>query len=524
MPEPSRPHRFFEGFVLTSESDRARARVRRALQRAGLRGWRLRPLAPGTAQFVATPPRGVRPTTAWVWERAYALREDRDIDRVEPAFETAGIDERRRRGRRPRGGIFDDPHLPEAKERDWVIRMCRVREAWALLPAGPPGAGVAIAHPDTGYSLHPQLDRAALQPERGRDFYDDRADPRDPLTSGSRGHGTATASVIVSADDVEVIGAAPGAKIVPMRVDDDVIHWSWLCLSEALHLAIAENLHVASMSLGGIWASDTLLEAIDAAVQKGMILIAAAGNDIGAVIYPARLPDVIAVAACNARREPWRRSSRGFDVDITAPGVSVWRADASAPGTFTVGQSSGTSYATAHVAAFCALWLAKHGGFDALSTTYGVAGPARLFREALAATAIAPPGWDAENFGPGIADALELVRRALPPTAPARGPRAMRARVRAASPLERIAALFPDAPPERVHGVLRASLRAPLRQGRRPFDLELVADELYFQIATDPALRASIERRLRGRRALSGRVAPLRMTGASRVLQRIVAS
>ena len=83
-----RPHRRFEGLVLSSEGKRARARVQNALERAGLRGWQLAPLAPNAPFLIATPPRGKRVGTGKAWEYVYRLRADRDVDRAEPAFET----------------------------------------------------------------------------------------------------------------------------------------------------------------------------------------------------------------------------------------------------------------------------------------------------------------------------------------------------------------------------------------------------------------------------------------------------
>ena len=390
----SHPHRRFEGLVLSSEGRSARARVRKALERAGLRGWQLTPLAPNAPFLIATPPRGKRVGTGKAWEYVYRLRADRDVDRAEPAFETVGLDggvsAPTRASRAVRSGGGSTSHPAESGPHDWVIKRCRIDRAWTLFGTQPPGSDVVIAHPDTGYSDHPQLDGAALRPDLGFDFYAERSDPRDPLKSGSRGHGTATASIIVSATDSEVIGAAPGAALVPLRVDNDVIHFSWLELTRALYWAVAGGMPVVSMSLGGPWGGSVLRDGIAHASANGLILIAAAGNQVGSVVYPACLPEVIAVAASDVFDEPWDGSCRGPEVDITAPGASVWRARASAPGNFTVERSEGTSYATATTAGACALWLARHGGFAALAATYGVTGVAGVFKEALLVTARAP--------------------------------------------------------------------------------------------------------------------------------------
>jgi hypothetical protein len=339
--------------------------------------------------------------------------------------------------------------------------------------------------------------------------------------SGSRGHGTATASVIVSATDSEVIGAAPGAVLVPLRVDNDVIHFSWLELTRALYWAVAGGMPVVSMSLGGPWGGSVLRDGIAHAASNGLILIAAAGNQVGSVVYPACLPEVIAVAASDVFDEPWDGSCRGPEVDITAPGASVWRARASAPGNFTVERSEGTSYATATTAGACALWLARHGGFAALAAAYGVAGVAGVFKEALLVTARAPDAWDHATMGAGIVDAEALLLRALPANAPARGIRTMSRRPAAPTPRERIESFFPGYEPERVQETLRSMLRPDQRKPLRSTELAPYVDELEFQVATDPALRAAIAARLRvsrGAKRASGARFPL--AGASGPLTR----
>jgi thermitase len=440
--------RRFEGLVFSTGSQPERARAKRALRRAGIANWRLSLLGPGARDFFAEPPASARVSVTTAWSLTYRLRADRDVDRAEPAFETAGFEERE-----PRRGVAAERHLPESQPRDWVLALCSVREAWTR-PGAPQGQDVLVAHPDTGYTRHPQI-RAALRPDLGYDFVEDAADPRDPLSGQSGGHGTATASVIASAVDDELTGIAPRAKIVPLRVNDNVVHFSWRRLAAALYRAADRRMPVASMSLGGPWGgSGALAEAVRRASERGVIQIAAAGNHSPFVVYPACLPEVIAVAACNALGAPWQYTARGPEVDITAPGESVWRAKTSAGRKYRVERSSGTSYAAASVAGMCALWLSRHGGFDALAARYGsTAAVGGVFKEALQLTAWAPDGWDRETLGPGIARADRLLDHALPATAPARGMRTASAR----------AALLPD-------------IAEPLR------------DELQFHLATGPGL------------------------------------
>jgi len=515
-------HRRFEGLVLSTGARPDLARARRALARAGLR-WQLRPLGPGAADLFASPPAGRPVGVAAAWQLSYALRADRDIARAEPAFETIGVDAMPIAGagrRVRRGSITFERHLPASAPHDWAAKMCAVRGAWRLAGA-PPGKGVRIAHPDTGYTGHPELDAHALRPDLGYDFLDNDPDPLDPLGGFSPGHGTATGSVIVSADDANVVGFAPRAALVPLRVSDSVVHFSWRRLCEALYWAVARNCHLASMSLGGPWGGFGALQAaVRHATDHGLILVSAAGNHWPCVVYPACYPEVIAIAACNAERKPWSGSSHGIEVDLSAPGESVWRALARKDGRYTVERSSGSSYATAHVAAACALWLAKRGGWTALRNQYGAANLAGLAREALQASAEPPPGWDAQNFGAGILDARALLAWRAPARAPARGARAA-SRVAAPDPWTRIAAFFPQADAAAVQGALLAAFAPSARRATRR--LEPLLDEVVFHVATDPKLRAAIAARLPGARAARRARGRPAFSGASRALRRALA-
>lgn len=521
----SEGHRSFEGLVLSTGSAKDKARVRRALRRAGVTGWRIAPLGPGSQDFFAAPPSGEHVGPARAWALTYRVRADRDVARAEPAFETYGfgVAPAPSAKRSVRGSLFAEAHLPGSDPHDWTIKMCRVRQAWDISQV-PPGRGVLIAHPDTGYTAHPELDAAAVRADLGYDFYEDRSDPKDSLTGSNPGHGTATGSVIVSADDAQVTGIAPASKIVPLRVSDSVIHFSWRRLCAALYWAAQGRLRVASMSLGGPWGgSGALEEAVRFATQNGVILISAAGNNWPSVVYPACFPEVIAVAACNADSEPWSDSSNGPEVDITAPGESVWRARARDDGSYSVERGSGTSYATPAVAGSCALWIAHHGGFNALADRYGTDGVGGVFKEALQASVRKPPGWDTGNFGPGIANAEKLLAHELPASAPARGVRVASRRRSAPSAWERIEAFFPEAAPDRVRATLLSAFgRGTRRASRR---IEEVLDELHFHVATDPALRAAIASRsggARGARRAGGR--RIAFAGASAAIKRLLAN
>ena len=161
------------------------------------------------------------------------------------------------------------------------------------------------------------------------------------------------------------------------------------------------------MSLGGPLPSFVLHDAIEDATNAGLILVAAAGNQWPFVVFPARYDEVIAVAASNCADQRWASSASGSDVDITAPGESVWRAETKTSGAFDVSRSSGTSYAAAQVAGVAALWLAHHGR-STLVGRYGAANVPVVFKELLTTQGFRWPSsgtWDTSNLGVGLVDA-----------------------------------------------------------------------------------------------------------------------
>ena len=250
------------------------------------------------------------------------------------------------------------------------------------------GEGIRIGHPDSGFRTHEQLDAARILTNLDFDFL---KDDDVALTDGESGefnsgnHGLGTASVIISGEaqlaaKPYVTGIAPRAELVPLRVTRPhgiipapvLFEVGMRYLRKAINYAVDQGCHVISISLGGPVPFD-LHEAIQRATSEGVIVLAAAGNVVRFVVWPALFDEVIAVAACNIERKPWLHSSLGSAVDITAPGESVWKAVINSQNQPDVDRASGTSFAVATVAGVAALWLAYHGR-DKLIAKYGKPG------------------------------------------------------------------------------------------------------------------------------------------------------
>ncbi|MDY7100981.1 MAG: S8 family serine peptidase [Actinomycetota bacterium] len=411
------------------------------------------------------------------------------------------------------GGGATTP-LPGTEDPAWALESLRVPLASKTFDVN--GAGVVVGHPDTGYTKHAEL-LGALDLTRDRDVLDDDDNALDPLKKGffgllgNPGHGTSTGSVIVSRNPAIVTGTAPGSTLVPIRAITTVALVFDGDVARAVEYARASGCHVISMSLGGIGFSSSLRTAIRAAIGDGLLVLAAAGNEVGFVVAPASYSEVIAVAATNIADESWSGSSHGTAVDISAPGESVHAAKARKDEHTRTSRSSGTSYAVAQTAGVAALWL-EHHGRDALIARYGAPNLQGVFRHLLTTTSRVPANWDASEYGAGIVDAHALLAAPLPDTAvPVGGPRA------AADATSRMADALPGVDGAGMEAAVERLL-ADVPEDER----HLYLGELTYLLAEDPLLRAGVTaladgRRSVGRTATAATAARLR-TEASRSL------
>lgn len=463
------------------------------------------PLGSGAADVLVAFDPSRKVTVAEAWSAVHALRQHSLVADAEPAISlrlepplAPGSTKKvvKKSAKSPK-------HLPGSTPPTWSLNLARVTQARSKHGVG--GKGVRVGHPDTGYTSHSEIVGSRLRTQEGYDFVDDKNDPRDAMTGSFPGHGTATSSVIFSGTvaSPHVEGVAPQADLVPLRVSDSVIHFDFTRLVQALYRAREKGCHLVSMSLGGPWAGRSLERAVDALVADGMVLLAAAGNRWPFVVYPAKLPKVVAVAACNADEKPWKGSASGPTVDISAPGESVWRARTqrkSGVDKFSIERSSGTSYAVATTAGICALWLERH-GHAALKQAYG-GRLADVFRELLGEHCRKLTKWDTRNYGPGLVDASALLDAALPVAAPAKVTKKS-AKAALSSATTRLQHYLPgmsEAHLARVAGLATGALRraSSVRKLGGPSKVVGISgassllDELEFHVATNTAVRREL--------------------------------
>jgi len=521
--------------VLAKAPGRDPAALARTLtRRIGLDGWKIEPVVDDYTEVeIVPPPRGV--SIARAWDLTYALRDQPEVTYASPMFrylvpENAPVRARRASGR----SSGDDPATDTDYE--WSLVSANVLEAWRLFGAQPPGSGVQVGHPDTGYTLHPELaEPARLLVSQGYDYDDDDPDPLDDLTDDfldNPGHGTGTGSVILSGVGSAtggtgpfVSGVAPHAALIPIRTTESVVLISMRGLRQAIDHATTHGAQVISMSLGGPFPGFGTERAVARAVDAGTIVLAAAGNEVGFVVFPAAFDQVIAVAASNIRDEPWSGSSHGPAVDITAPGESVWRARAareqSGQMAFTVERGNGTSFAVATTAGVAALWVSFH-GWTNLVRRFGASNIARVFKQTLQASCRTPRGWNTAEYGPGIVDARQLLAAALPATAPARKFRdARRAAVAVdTTGIETLVHLFPGLPRTRVEELVADLLHVSDRE--LPAAVQDLGDELAFHLVMQPQLLEQLRAGSRGARfAASSRQTARRRFSQSKISSRL---
>ncbi|MBI4385577.1 S8 family peptidase [Candidatus Parcubacteria bacterium] len=241
--------------------------------------------------------------------------------------------------RAPKGGVST-----QAQTLPWGIDRVDAELVW---PTGNTANPIKVGIIDTGISLaHPDLSANikggynAIRPWKNAD--DDN------------GHGSHVAGIVAAVNDsTGVVGAAHQADLYAIKVLNASGSGYLSDVIEGIDWAILQKLQVINMSLGTSSNVASLHEAVVRARQAGLVEVAAAGNNGGAVIYPAAYPEVIAVGATDQQNAVASWSSRGPELDLAAPGVNIYSTYKGKSYT----TLSGTSMASPHVAGAAALLL-----------------------------------------------------------------------------------------------------------------------------------------------------------------------
>lgn len=233
------------------------------------------------------------------------------------------------------------PNIP------WGVQRVGAPLAWARTQ----GEGAAVAVIDTGIdATHPDLSGQVLG---GINILD----PQHPdRWADDEGHGTHVSGTIAGKGAAGgVAGVAPRAKLWAVKVLDKDGNGNYSDVIAGIQWAMDHGIKIANMSLGADEGSEPLHRAVQAALEKGMLIVAASGNSGGSVGYPGAYPEVVAVGAADSSDKVAPFSSRGPEVSYIAPGVDILSTKMGG-GYQTL---SGTSMASPHVSGMAALAFAE---------------------------------------------------------------------------------------------------------------------------------------------------------------------
>jgi type VII secretion-associated serine protease mycosin len=325
------------------------------------------------------------------------------------------------------------------RAKQWHLGFLRIAEAQKLSQ----GAGVTVAVIDSGLADHPDLSGNVLN-------------GIDAITGGAGngrgdddGHGTGMAGIIAShghgtGNRDGALGIAPKAKILPIRSQVGKRQGDDKPIAAGIRWAIAHGAKIINISqaVGDI----ETFRAVNEAKAAGVLIFAAAGNkkdrDTG-VVTPARYPWAVAVAAVDQKGNHSPNSVVGSEVELAAPGVSIY--STSKGGIWRYG--TGTSDATAIVSGVAALVWSKYPTLTAEEV---------LHRLEATATDKGTPGRDSQ-YGFGVVDPVKaLTAEVAPPVSPTP--------TKTASPLPSLASHAPAAAPAASDGN-SSSLLAALGTG-----------------------------------------------------------
>ncbi|RFS14856.1 S8 family serine peptidase [Emticicia sp. C21] len=217
--------------------------------------------------------------------------------------------------------IIATPNDPSTNSQ-WFLNKIKAFEAWDVNPGG---ASVVVAVVDNAIQTnHPDL-QANMLP--GKDLGDDDNNPNPPNITFS--HGTHVAGIVsaVSNNNLGVASASNNrVKVLPIKATPDGADPRGIYFGfEGILWAADNGADIISLSWGGIGFSQAEQEVIDYAYNKGVIVVAAAGNeDTSVESYPAAYRHVIGVASLDNNDQRSSFSNYGSWVDISAPGRGIF--------------------------------------------------------------------------------------------------------------------------------------------------------------------------------------------------------
>lgn len=290
----------------------------------------------------------------------------------------------------------------------WALKAISAPTAWddAKGEFGP------IAVIDTGVlSTHPDL---AGEVSAGYNFVANTTN-----TTDDNGHGTHVSGIVSGVTDNSVGISSIGYKstILPVKVLDSSGSGTYANVANGIVYAADKGAKVINMSLGGPSTSLTLQNAVDYAKNKGVLIVAAAGNGgTSAPLYPAACKGVLAVSATDSADNIASFSSYGNNIFVGAPGVSV-------NSTYKTGYASlsGTSMATPHLVGLLELAMGYAKSTGKTITNDQLIDNVKQTSDKVGSFSYDANGWN-QYFGYGRINAAKLIAKIKGVTTPSPTP------------------------------------------------------------------------------------------------------
>lgn len=339
----------------------------------------------------------IRGASAEIQEK---IRGNREVEAVEPNYYLSAL------------FVPNDPYY----KYQWHLDLIGMKDAWDY----PAGARTIVAVIDTGIAFENYKDHLAVE-----DLGESQFVKPYNFVSGNEhanddhGHGTHVAGTIaqLTNNQIGVAGVASNIKLMPLKVLNSHGYGTLSDVAAAIRYAADNGAKVINLSLGGPFPSIFLRKACQYAKSKGVVIVAAAGNNgRSGISYPAAYPECISVSAVRYDRKLTWYSSYGKGLTIAAPGGdmnvdqngdglmdgvlqnTLDPQDTSKQGYFLF---QGTSMATPHVAAAAALLVSQ-----------GVTDPDKV-KQYLTESATRVEGGSPEMYGSGVLNVDAALKTAV---------------------------------------------------------------------------------------------------------------
>ena len=176
------------------------------------------------------------------------------------------------------------------------------------------------------------------------------------IFSDITGHGTSIAGIIASSGETEAVeGINSNVNIYSARILDENNNAPISRVVDAIYWAIEKEVKIINISFGTTEDNEVLKKAVSDAVNKGILVVASAGNTGDKVLYPAAYDGVLSVGSVDSKGRISDFSADGKDVDVMAPGEEV-KSVGAFNGSIIV---TGTSISAPHVVGAASLLWAK---------------------------------------------------------------------------------------------------------------------------------------------------------------------